>query len=217
MNRKLAFYLMLALAVALAGCTFFPGAQEKHMGEEPAPQALAPSAEAQASEQTGQALPARPFDPAKARWAEYRLTVYDDGRPSTATVRLEYGSSSANGVKASSIKRTVTSGEPSLSIGGNGGLYSLRLYNSQDSMTSGTTAPFDQLKRDDPVLCAGDIDAGPSGSESVTVPKGTYDCKKYLASFKGADSTYWGAPGVPVPVKVYTARDGATLELVDWG
>ncbi|HTX44481.1 MAG TPA: hypothetical protein VMC61_07090, partial [Methanocella sp.] len=117
MNRKLVFYLMLVLAIALAGCTFFPSTQEKHMGEETAPLITQPSAVPPPAEQTGQALLTKPFDPARARWAEYRLTVYNDGQPSVSTVRLEYGSSSANGVKTQSIKRTITSGEPSVNIG----------------------------------------------------------------------------------------------------
>ncbi len=218
MNRKYICYLMLVLAVALAGCTFFSSPPEKHMGEDTAPLIPMPSAVPPPAEQTGQALSTRPFDLAKARWAEYKLIVYNDGQPSTSTVRLEYGSSSANGMKTQSIKRTITSDNaPSINVVGNGKLYSLRVYNSQNSMTSSAMVPFDQLKKDDPVLCADDITAGPSGSESVVVPKGTFDCKKYLVSFKGSDSTYWGAPGVPVPVKVYTACDGTTLELVDWG
>lgn len=221
MSRKYLCYfmLMLVLAVALAGCTLLSTAPpEKHMGEDTAPLISPPSAVPPTAEQiSGQALPARPFDLAKARWAEYKLIVYDDGQPYTSTVRLEYGSSSANGIKTQSIKRTITSDDASINVFGTGNLYSLRVYNAQNSMTSNTLVPFDQLKKDDPVLCADDITAGPSGSESVVVPKGAFDCKKYLVSFKGSDSTYWGAPGVPVPVKVYTACDGTTLELVDWG
>jgi len=188
------------------------------MGEDTAPLINLPSGAPPSAEQTGQALLTKPFDLARARWAEYRLVVYNDGQPYTSTVRLEYGSSSANGMKTQSIKRTITSDDaPSVNVFGNGRLYSLRVYNSQNSMSSNAIEPFDQLKKDDPVLSADDIAGGPSGSESVTVPKGTFDCKKYLMNFKGSDSMYWGAPGVPVPVKVYTACDGATLELVDWG
>jgi hypothetical protein len=218
MTWKYLCYLMLVLAVALAGCTFFSSPPEKHTGEDTAPVIPLPSGAPPSEEQAGQALPTRPFDLAKARWAEYKLIVYNDGQPSTSTVRLEYGSSSANGVKTQSIKRTITSDNaPSINVLGTGNLYNLRVYNAQNSISSNAIVPFDQLKKDDPVLSADDIANGPSGSESVVVPKGTFDCKKYLASFKGSDSTYWGAPGVPVPVKVYTACDGATLELVDWG
>ncbi len=219
MVRKLVFYFLLVLAVALvAGCAYLTGTPGEHMGEDAAP-LIEPPPEAPASaEQTGQALFTKPFDLAGARWAEYRLIVYNDGQPSTSTVRLEYGSSSANGIKTRSIKRTITAGDaPSLKAFGTGKLYSLHVYNSESSITSSAMAPFDQLEEDDPVLCAGDAAMGFAGSESISVPKGTFDCKKYLGSFKGADSTYWGAPGVPVPVKVYTACDGATLELVDWG
>jgi hypothetical protein len=138
-------------------------------------------------EQTGQALPAKPFDLNRARWAEYRLIVYNNGQPSTSTVRLEYGSSMANGMKTQSIKRTITSNDaPAVNLFDDGKLYSLHVYNSRNSMTTSTMVPFEQLKADDPVLYAGDIPASPAGSESITVPKGTFDCKKYIASFKGA-------------------------------
>jgi hypothetical protein len=217
MNRKYLSYIMLALAVALAGCTSFSGPTETHMGEDTAPAIPLPVAEPPSVEQAGQALPVKPFDLSGARWAEYKLIVYNDGQPSTSTVRLEYGSSSDNGIKTQSIKRTITSGDGPVSALRNGNLYSLHVYNSQNSVTSSSMAPFDQLTNDDPVLCAGDVAGSPSGSESVTVPKGTFDCKIYSGSFKGSGCTYWGAPSVPVPVKVYTAGDGATMELVDWG
>ena len=56
-----------------------------------------------------------------------------------------------------------------------------------------------------------------TGSGSVTVPEGSFDCMVYTGDFDGAGSTYWAAAGVPVPIKVYTACDGTTYELVDWG
>jgi len=77
--------------------------------------------------------------------------------------------------------------------------------------------PFEQIKSDDPVLSAGDIDYSQAGQDSITVPKGSFNCLKYDGSFKGADCTYWAAPGVPVPIKIYTACDGSTYELSDWG
>jgi PBP1b-binding outer membrane lipoprotein LpoB len=49
-----------------------------------------------------------------------------------------------------------------------------------------------------------------TGTESITVPAGTFSCKKY--SLEGM--TFWVASGVPVPVKV--AFGTSTMELVSY-
>jgi hypothetical protein len=50
------------------------------------------------------------------------------------------------------------------------------------------------------------------GTESVTVPAGTFNCNKY--SLSGV--TYWSASGVPVPVKVAYSDGSMTMELVSY-
>lgn len=50
------------------------------------------------------------------------------------------------------------------------------------------------------------------GTESVTVPAGTFNCNKY--SLSGV--TYWSASGVPVPVKVAYSDGSLTMELVSY-
>ena len=50
------------------------------------------------------------------------------------------------------------------------------------------------------------------GEESVTVPAGTYSCKKY--SLGGVN--YWAANNVPVPVKVGYSNDRVFMELVKY-
>jgi hypothetical protein len=221
MSKKYVVYVLLLLAVAMAGCTYFQGlmAPQKHLGEEAAPVISFPSTDTPPASQRSAQLPdTKPFDLSKARWVEYRLTGLAWGQPYSSTVRLEYGSSSGNGVNMQSVKRTIKSNDgASVNVYGTGKLFNWQSSNFESSMTSSSMVPFEQIKRDDPIMCAGDISGSPVSSESVTVPDGTYDCKKYMGSFKGYDSMYWETPGVPVPVKVYTAWDGVTLELVDWG
>jgi PBP1b-binding outer membrane lipoprotein LpoB len=50
------------------------------------------------------------------------------------------------------------------------------------------------------------------GTESVTVPAGTFSCKKY--SLEGM--TFWAATGVPVPVKISYDNGASTMELVSY-
>jgi hypothetical protein len=218
MSRKYLVYLLIAAAVTLAGCAFIPGLapQEKQAGDDIAPLISLPSTGSETPGViSGQAAAVKPFDLDGARWMEYRLT--NSGGPGTSTVRLEYVSSSSGNSNMVSVKRTQASNDgASLSTFSGGTLYSFQSSSSQSSMTS-NIIPIEELKASDPILYADDIVASTYDAETVTVPKGTYDCKKYMASFKGADAMYWEDPGIPIPVKIYTAYDGTTLELVNWG
>lgn len=215
MTRKYLVYALMALAVALAGCVLLQGAAPaiKQVENGIAPLISLPDdVPSAASVPSGPAEDMAPFDLGGTCWMEYRLTTADGG---TGDVRLEY--SSLDSGRMVSIRRTQTSGDVSSMSSSDGGMsYSMR-YSSSQSSTTSNTASADKIKADDPVLYSEGVAASAAGPDSVTVPKGTYDCKKYLTSFKGSDATYWGAPGVPVPVKIYTACDGATLELVGWG
>ena len=50
------------------------------------------------------------------------------------------------------------------------------------------------------------------GSESVTVPAGTFNCEKYSAE----GVTYWATSSIPIPVKVTYAGDTVIMELVSY-
>jgi len=50
------------------------------------------------------------------------------------------------------------------------------------------------------------------GSESVTVPAGTFTADKYLLE----NVTYWSASSVPVPLKIAYADNSMTMELVSY-
>lgn len=215
MSRKYLVYLAIALAVALAGCSFWPAAPAEKQAENSIEPLISLPTSAPSAPLAAQALAVSPFDLDGASWVEYKQTT--NGGPAS-DVRLEYSSSPFGGGKMVSIKRTQTSNDASsLSTADGGKSYSAR-YSSSQSSTSSSKMSADQMKADDPILYSDSLTViSPDSMESVTVPGGTYDCKKYMASFKGSDAQYWGAAGVPVPVKIYTAFDGTTLELVGWG
>jgi hypothetical protein len=50
------------------------------------------------------------------------------------------------------------------------------------------------------------------GSESVTVPAGTFNCDKYSAE----GVTYWATSSVPIPIKVTYGGDAVVMELVSY-
>ena len=57
------------------------------------------------------------------------------------------------------------------------------------------------------------------GTETVTVPAGTFVADKYQATFDGSTATYWVANGKPL-LKMEgasTGEGGAVMELNDWG
>lgn len=60
-----------------------------------------------------------------------------------------------------------------------------------------------------------------AGTESVTVPAGTYSCTKYTVTNGNYRGTYWVAANVPVPVKMDMTDSGGqitgSMELVGWG
>ena len=171
----------------------------------------APTAQA-----TTQVEPVRPFDMESATWAEYQTTSAG-GQPAESTVKLEYGPG-VSGSTQELFRRTVTSGTSSYTSSAVPGItYGVQVYSTQSSSTSSSTMTLSQAQQDDPIMSSDNIMGTPVDSGSITVPKGTFDCEVYAGDFDGADSTYWAAAGVPVPVPVYTACDGTTYELVDWG
>jgi len=203
---------MALLAIAAAGCTSGNTPPQK-VGGEPTPSISIP----QAGQPTGimeraqEAQPKKPFDLSRVRWAEY--TAAPDRH---TTIRLELYGTGFPGVKK--IERTVESSDLSYIRTLDGGsLFRMHASRSSSSAGSGWLASFEQLKEDDPVLCSEDASSSISGSETVIVPLGTFKCYVYRGSFKGSEAIYWGATDIPVPIKVYTAYDGSTLELTGWG
>lgn len=217
MKHVFTLCMIVVAAIAISGCICFSG---QH-----APQATVNATQIAVSPQpsstitptaTQQAQPPHPFDIDKAQWMEYQQT---DDAGGSSDVRLEYSASSAGGASKKTVKRTVSS---SSSGSGGGYLYDPSTHtlhfgttNSSSYSSTGTKTTVDQVVADDPVLAAGDLSYSLIGQETITVPKGTYQCDKYVADLNGARVTYWAAAGIPVPVKV--VREGETLALSDFG
>ena len=60
-----------------------------------------------------------------------------------------------------------------------------------------------------------------AGTETITVPAGTYTCTKYTVTDSDMEgtSTFWSSTQVPVPVKLSVTSEGTTMDmvLVGWG
>jgi len=183
-------------------------------GASPTQQATAtPSPQA-----TALAAKVKPFDMTGATWVKYEKTTDNNGQPSTATVDMQYGQGMSGGTQGQLFTRTVTSGDSSYASTVVPGItYGLQVYSSQSSSELSSTVSLEQAMQDDPVMSADSVTGSPTGSGSITVPKGSFDCMIYTGVFDGDASTYWAAAGIPVPVQVYTAYDGTTYELIDWG
>jgi len=71
----------------------------------------------------------------------------------------------------------------------------------------------------DPLLVSGNSTLTSMGTESVTVPAGTYTATKYSWADNGTIGYVWIAPNVPVPVKSERFMQGILLavELVGYG
>ena len=83
-------------------------------------------------------------------------------------------------------------------------------FNGQDMETPGEcpqTASEEQSKGKTPTLTY-------QGTESVIVPAGTYNAKKYMSD---NNATYYYSDSVPIPVKVmYAGAGSSVMELVGW-
>jgi hypothetical protein len=57
-----------------------------------------------------------------------------------------------------------------------------------------------------------------TGTESVTVPAGTFTASKYTSTYQGTTSTYWVVGGTPLIKMVSGGGEGSsTMELNGWG
>ncbi|NMB79990.1 MAG: hypothetical protein GYA23_12955, partial [Methanomicrobiales archaeon] len=64
-----------------------------------------------------------------------------------------------------------------------------------------------------------DVQLKKVGTETVTVPAGTFLADKYEATFEGSTATYWVAAGKPL-LKMQgnsAGESGAVMELNGWG
>jgi hypothetical protein len=217
---SLVFLTLVLVAIMAAGCTT----------PKPGGQATAPAGTAAPSGLTtlGSAI-----DMSKIKWYEYVITVSSPDVGSThMKMRMDYGVT-YNGQAADKCTmssditqdgQTITTVTESYvdkagnSLGGHikamqGGQVLYEMDVPASSGGGGTSSVENPLSTNSGAALTG------VGSETVTVPAGTYACTKYAWSASGGSGTIWVSSSVPLPVKVDTRVSGGTMtmELNGWG
>lgn len=224
----LAVFLIL-IAMTVAGCTTTTTTPAATAGA-----SKAPTATAKATDTTGgSGMLSSIYQMGKFNWYEYMMkSSFGD-----FNVKSEYSTASYGGVpNARYLKYTMVMGKGTAQeITTVNDLYydGTKFLGGHTKMTSGgqTMADTDIAAGDSTY---GNLDTAsqttsggsnvaivPAGTETVTVPAGTYACTKYTASDSSYRGTYWVAANVPVPVKMsMTDSKGevtGSMELVGWG
>lgn len=169
----------------------------------------------------------------KVRWYEYRISSDTEGT-STSMVMREDFNVDYQGKKANKVTLDMDMGA---------GNSTMNVISYMDASTGATLGGHMKMTAGGQVIIDQDIEPGASpsatpgvstenplvsfegtsvtksGTESVTVPAGTYTATKYTWK-KGSDTgNVWMAPNVPVPVKMAYSSSGSTMnmELTGWG
>jgi len=224
LKRIPALCIIMVAVLIVSGCICLPGTHAPVAGQAVATPSAVPSGDASPSAIPEQASPSpasaraiHPFDPGRAAWVEYKES--DPGGGSASDVRLDYSDRTVNGMSVRTVKRTVSysssGSDDGYSYDPDSNTLNVKTMGSSSSSSTGTESSIDQMKANDPVLASADLVFTPEGTETVTVPGGTYECDKYTASFKGDDYTYWASGDVPVPIKI--AYENKIMELEGWG
>jgi hypothetical protein len=167
----------------------------------------------------------------RINWFAYKITTTGGTTsPYTTNVRIEYKKDTYEGVPARHVVADIDSPE----LKGTFEYYfneaTREVLKSHMSMNASgikieMDVPVDQmgdkfgdLKIEDPLISTGESRYALMGTETVTVPAGTYqNAKKYVK--EDADTTVWVSDKAPVPVKIVSNDDrhSTTVELTGWG
>jgi hypothetical protein len=224
--------LVVMAAVSLAGCTGSspvatptPGASTTATGT------------ATASATTGTATLNSLVDFSKVNWFQYRITSNSTGQPMVMTMKSELSVPYKTESNAQHVNiHSESNSDQGLSV------MDIDAYNTKDGkslgghmkMTMGGTVVMDQdfaadnsntvttYTSQNPVIGASqNTDTlKAAGTESVTVPAGTYNCNKYVSESAGNGAQVWINSGVPVPIKwagIENNKPTYTVELMGWG
>lgn len=151
------------------------------------------------------------YDYDKVNHYEYKITSTSGGQTSVANIKYNIGSESYNGQSAwvlssdvalegatatskvymsKATRRCIAVEIESAVLG--------QTYKTQSKCDTATEVQTD---------AKGSAQVTAEGTETVTVPAGTFTATKYSTS---SGATYWMAAGVPVPVKFSASAAGAT-------
>ena len=161
-------------------------------------------------------------------WYQYQIVVHANGTTTQADLKTEISDDQFQGTPAVHYKNTMVLTGQAITI-----ITDIFYSTSFDAILGGTVTtimngqtittpiPANQLQ-----TYAGNANFQKEsilvyqGTETITVPAGTFVTKRYTASIENGTATYWVADGVPVPVKYYIlSNDGSdvTAELEGWG
>jgi hypothetical protein len=166
----------------------------------------------------------------RINWFTYKVTTTGGTTsPYTTNVRVEYKKETYEGVPARHVLADIDSPEMKGTLEYYYDEESQEVLKAHMSMNASgikfdLDVPLDQvddkygeLKIVDPVS-TGESRYALMGTETVTVPAGTYqNAKKYVK--EDADTTVWVSDKAPIPVKIvsYDDRKSTTVELTGWG
>jgi len=195
MNSKYSVILAILIVLtvmAAAGCTTTTG---------PATTAAptvsgTPAASATAAPTTpASSVPHLDFNSLKV--LEYKVTSVEDGQPISMNMRWEYTATDVH-MKVTSEGTTVVD-------------MTVPIDQASGSQESGSLSEAMSPDFETKLISA--------GTDVVTVPMGTFTCKKYTATDGNAIATYWLVGNVPVPIKMAQSENGKetmSMELVDY-
>ena len=214
---------VIMATVAVAGCT---SSTNTNATATPAASGMATgTATAVASAAAGGSTPfSSVFNMGSLKYFEYQLTMANG----TSNMREDFGVT-YNGAKANevSITSNMSGGMTSImqiysdASGNTLGGHMKTMQNGQvlyESDIPASSVNSSMTVSSNPIASTGNVAMTTVGTESVTVPAGTYTATKYTYTMDSASEMVWAASGVPVPVKMESSAGGqtTTMELVGW-
>ncbi|HMK47854.1 MAG TPA: hypothetical protein VK436_14635 [Methanocella sp.] len=176
------------------------------------------------------------FDTKNVKWYEYRLNSsdvtaagsmimrtdlnvdYQGKKTNKYTMNMDMGSGSSMNITTYSDAATGTS------LGGHMKMMTNGQVITDEDLPAGSAAPTSSpgisiSGNEDPFLAYKGLSISNKGTESVTVPAGTYTATKYEWTDGNSTGTAWVDSSVPIPVKISFVANGQTtnMELTGWG
>ncbi|HTY91854.1 MAG TPA: hypothetical protein VMC84_11825 [Methanocella sp.] len=227
--RYTAIFIIL-IALAAAGCTSTTQTSPA-ASTQPAASGTPTTASNAASGSTLSSM----IDFSKVNWYEYRMTSDTGGTSTTSDLRwdynIDYNGHKANkatmnmnmGTSDSATTEVITSYTDVASGATLGGHIKMmtgsQVVLDQDIQPGASATTTPGASTENPLTTYQGTSVTKIGTESVTVPAGTYTATKYTWTSGSNTGNVWVAPNVPIPVKMsYSAASSTTdMELVGWG
>jgi hypothetical protein len=183
--------LFVVLAVAIAGCSSSAPASSSSGGAPSGGAAAAPAGGASSGPITGSDL----FGGLNYNWVEYKTT------------------SNAGGQEMTIYMKWTKEGKCTMRFEGAGAEAMAGMPTEFDCSSTGSAEA-----QNNPTDVGSDVKMVKVGTETVTVPAGTFVADKYTATVEGTTATYWIAGGKPLLKMEGSTPEGTVVtELNGWG